>query len=76
MEKDSLIHLISYAGATISLKLEENSSEFQENMTIISKKRNIIYSTKPEEIDFNREVASIQKIINTYKDLPNLPQFQ
>lgn len=76
MEKDSLIHLISYAGATISLKLEENSHDFQENMKIISNKRNVIYTQKPEEIDFNAEVASIQKIINAYKNLPNLPQYQ
>lgn len=76
MEKDSLIHLIAYASSIISLKLEENSNEFEENMKFLSKKRNSIYSTSPEEIELNSEVESVQSIIKKYQNLPNLPQFQ
>ncbi|MDO5686819.1 MAG: hypothetical protein Q4G42_05500 [Neisseria sp.] len=75
MEKDTLIHLIAYAMSIIVLK-QERSDEYEKNADFLVSKRDYIYSTSPQDIDFDVEVAAIKPIIEKYKHLPNLPEFQ
>lgn len=76
MEKDSLINALAYAGSIVLLRLEEDSAEFQENLDLLSNKRNYFYDTPPEEIPFKREAAEIKALIAKYEHLPLLPKFQ
>lgn len=76
MEKDSLINALAYAGSIVLLRLERGSAEYQENLDLISGKRNYYYRTEPEEIPFKREAAEIRALIAKYEHLPILPNYQ
>lgn len=76
MEKDSLINFLAYASSIVLLRLERGSDEYEENLTIIARKRNYFYSTPPEEIPFKHEAAEIRALIAKYEHLPILPNYQ
>ncbi|WP_304333696.1 hypothetical protein [Conchiformibius steedae] len=75
MEKDSFLHLISYATSIVVLRTED-SEEHEKLMDFLAEKRHWTYATPHEEIDLDSEVKPIQEIIKKYKELPLLPQFQ
>lgn len=78
MEKDSLIHLISYAKSIVALRMERSQQfpQYEELAGFLAKKRRWVYITPHEEIDLDSEVKPIQDIIKEYKKLPLLPRFQ
>lgn len=76
MEKESLISALAYPSSIVLLRLEEDSAEFQENLDLLSNKRNYFYDTLPEEIRFKHEAAEIKALIAKYEHLPILPNYQ
>ena len=75
MQKDVLISLLARANAAVMLKLEP-SEEYDRQIDFLAAKGRYVYTSDPEEIDFDNEAAAIRAIIQRYQHLPNLPQFQ
>lgn len=75
MQKDVLISLLARANSAVMLKLEP-SEEYDRQIDFLAAKGRYVYTTAPEEIDFDNEAAIIREIINRYQNLPTLPQFQ
>ena len=64
MQKDSLIHLVAEAQATLTLRIDPQAP-FSDD----------IYDSSPDDIDFNSLSEEIMSIDSKYKNLPILEQY-
>ena len=72
MQKDSLIHLVAEAQATLTLRIDPQAP-FSDDELRLGEIHNFIYDSSPDDIDsLSEEIMSID---SKYKNLPILEQY-
>lgn len=76
MEKDVLIEVVAGALAIISKRLTIDEKEQNPDRTKLIELRSNIYSSTPEQLDYQAIIDEVGSIKSKYENLPKLPQFQ
>lgn len=74
MQKDSLIHLVAEAQATLTLRIDPQAP-FSDDELRLGEIHNFIYDSSPDDIDFDNVSKEIMSIDSKYKNLPILEQY-
>lgn len=74
MQKDSLIHLVAEAQATLTLRIDPQAP-FSDDELRLGEIHNFIYDSSPDDIDFNSLSEEIMSINSKYEDIPILEQY-
>ena len=76
MEKDVLIEVVAGALAIISKRLTIDEKEQNPDRTKLIELRSNIYSSTPEQLDYQAIIDEVGSIKSKYENFPKLPQFQ
>lgn len=69
MQKDVLIEAVAQVQAIISRRTEPNAPR-NDDQCFLSDLREELYSSDPDEIDYQKKIDEVIKIKNKYDDLP------
>jgi len=69
MEKDVLIEAVAQVQAIISRRTAPNAPR-NDDQCFLSDLREELYSSDPDEIDYQKKIDEVIKIKNKYDDLP------
>lgn len=70
MEKDVLIEVVAGANAVLLYRLSDEEIESNEDLMVLGELRRKIYSSSPEELDFDGIVKEVKNIKQQYQNRP------